>query len=301
MIRLATCALVLSLVIGPGRPGPYDPARADDAIVGARLASPQTYTRIISLVPAVTEMLFAIGAGDRVVGISSYDRYPPEALKRPAVGGLIDPDFERILSLKPDLVVTYGTQSELIDRLRRARIDLFNYEHAGLADITVTLRALGARVGLAEPAAKVAAAVERDLEAVRSRVAGRPRPRTALIIGRELGTLRGLHASAGVGFLHDILVTAGGTDVFADVQRQSLQVSTEVLLARAPEIIIEMHPPEGWTPDRVAREREVWRGLPGLPAVRNSRIHVLSDHRFIVPGPRVAEAARMVSEILHPK
>ena len=297
MTRLAICAVALSLVIGPGRPGPYDAIGA----VGARPASPQTYSRIISLVPALTEMLFAIGAGDRVVGISSYDRYPPEALQRPRVGGLIDPDFERILSLKPDLVVTYGTQSELIDRLRRARIDLFNYEHAGLADITRTIRALGARVGLAPAAEKVAAAVERDLEAVRSRVAGRPHPRTALIIGRELGTLRGLHASAGVGFLHDILVIAGGTDVFGDVKRQSLQLSTEVLLARAPEIIIEMHPPEGWTPDRIARERDVWRNLPGLPAVRNGRIHVLSDDRFIVPGPRVAEAARMLSEILHPR
>jgi iron complex transport system substrate-binding protein len=244
--RLAICAVVLlvpAINAGPGRPG---------------LAT-QSSARIISLVPAVTEMLFAMGAGDRVVGVSSYDRYPPDALRRPRVGGLIDPDFERILALKPDLVVTYGTQSELIDRLRRARIDLFNYEHAGLADITATIRALGVRLGLAEPADKVAATVERDLDEVRKRVAGRPRPRTALIIGRELGTLRGLHASAGVGFLHDILEIAGGSDVFSDVSRQSLQVSTEVLLARAPDVIIEMHPPEGWTPERVARERDVCR------------------------------------------
>jgi iron complex transport system substrate-binding protein len=295
-IRLAICVLVFAgFLVEPGRPGP------SDAIVAARAASPQAYARIVSLVPAVTEMLFAIGAGDRVVGVSSYDRYPSEALKRPKVGGLIDPDLERILSLQPDLVITYGTQSELIDRLRRSRIDLFNYEHAGVADITATIRALGARLGLSASAAATAAAVERDLDAVRQRVAGRPRPRTALIIGRELGTLRGLHASAGVGFLHDILEISGGADVFADVPRQSLQVSTEVLLARAPEVILELHPPEGWTPERVTREREVWRGLPGLPAVRTGRIHIVSDDRFIVPGPRVAEAARQIAEVLHPK
>ena len=270
-------------------------------LIAPASATRQSSRRIISLVPAVTEMLFAIGAGDRVVGVSSYDRYPPEALQRPRVGGLIDPDFERILSLKPDLVITYGTQSELIDRLRRARIDIFNYEHAGVADITATIRALGTRVGLPEPAGALAGAVERDLDGVRKRVAGRPRPRTALIIGRELGTLRGLHASAGVGFLHDILELAGGADVFADVPRQSMQVSSEVLLARAPEVIVEMHPPEGWTPERVIREREVWRSLSGLPAVRNGRIYILSDHRFIVPGPRVAEAARQIADLLHPK
>ena len=296
-IRLAICIVVFLAVSGPGRPGLYT------AAVGARPPSPenhsQTHSRIISLVPAITEMLFAMGAGDRVIGISSYDRFPPEALQRPRVGGLIDPDFERILSLKPDLVVTYGTQSELIDRLRRARIDIFNYEHAGLRDITSTIRSLGARIGLADAGTRLATTVERDLEQIRRSVAGRPQPRTALIIGRELGTLRGLHASAGVGFLHDMLELAGGIDVFSDVKRQSLQVSTELLLARAPEVILELHPPEGWTAERVAIEREVWRALPGLPAVRQNRIHVLADHRLIVPGPRVADAVRLMADILH--
>ena len=79
-------------------------------------------TRIISLVPSVTEMLFAIGAGDRVVGVSNFDHYPPEVEKRTKVGGLLDPDFERILSLRPDLVIVYGTQSGLLERLGRARL-----------------------------------------------------------------------------------------------------------------------------------------------------------------------------------
>jgi iron complex transport system substrate-binding protein len=262
-------------------------------------AAKPRYSRIVSLVPAVTEMLFAMGAGDAVAGISSYDRFPPEALKRPKVGGLIDPDFERILSLRPDLVITYGTQSELIDRLRRANIGIYNYEHAGLADITATVRSLGQRIGLSAGSERLAASVERQLAEVRARVAGRPRPRTALIIGRELGTLRGLHASGGVGFLHDILETAGGADVFADVKRQNLQLSTEVLLARAPDVILELHPPEGWTPERLASERAVWQQLPGLPAVRNGRIHVLTDQRLIVPGPRVADAARLFADLLH--
>jgi iron complex transport system substrate-binding protein len=244
-------------------------------------------------------MLFAMGAGDRVVGVSSFDRFPPEALQKPRVGGLVDPDLERILSLAPDLVVTYGTQGELIDRLRRSRIDVFDYAHAGLADITATIRTLGARIGVAEAGARLAATIERDLSRIQQRVAGRPRPRTAVIIGRELGGLRGLHASAGVGFLHDMLELAGGADVFADVARQSLQVSIELLLARAPDVILELHPPEGWTPERIARERDVWSALPSLPAVRTGRIHILSDHRLIVPGPRVAEGVQLIADALH--
>jgi iron complex transport system substrate-binding protein len=297
--RLASHVVALALAAGvgsgPGRPGP-DTSAVPASPQGAQS---RTYSRIVSLVPAVTEMLFAMGAGDRVVGVSSFDRFPPEALQKPRVGGLVDPDLERILSLAPDLVVTYGTQSELIDRLRRSRIDIFDYAHAGLADVTATIRTLGARIGDAEAGARLAATIERDLAQIQQRVAGRPRPRTAVIIGRELGALRGLHASAGVGFLHDMLELAGGADVFADVARQSLQVSIELLLARAPDVILELHPPEGWTPDRVARERDVWRALPSLPAVRTGRIHVLADHRLIVPGPRVAEGVRLIAEALH--
>jgi iron complex transport system substrate-binding protein len=256
--------------------------------------------RIVSLVPAVTEMLFAIGAGPQVVGVSSYDDFPIEVRSRPKVGALIDPDFERILSLRPDLVVVYDSQTELVMRLTRARIPVFHYRHAGLADITETTRELGVRVGRTIAAAETAREIETELAAIRTRVAGRPRPRTALIFGREPGLLRSLYASAGVGFMHDMLVLAGGEDVFADVKRQSLQVSSEVLLARAPDVVVEVHPSSGWTAERLARERAVWAALPSVPAVRTGRIYLLADDRLSIPGPRVAAAARLIAAVLHP-
>ncbi len=256
--------------------------------------------RIISLIPAVTEMLFAIGAGPQVVGVSSYDTYPAEAATRPKVGALIDPDFERILTLKPDLVVVYGTQADLITRLGRVNIPMFNYKHAGLADITATIRALGARVGRAGDANRLAGAIEQDLDATRQRVAGRPRPKTVLLFGREPRSLRSLYASGGYGFMHDMLETAGGADIFSDMKTQSVQTSAEMLLARSPEVIIEVHPAGEWTPARIAAERQVWKGLPSLPAVRSDRIYILADDRLNTPGPRVAEAVRLLADVLHP-
>ena len=255
--------------------------------------------RLISLVPAVTEMLFALGAGDEVVGVSSYDRYPPEALKKQKLGALVDPDFERILSLKPDLVVVYGTQLDLISRLERARIAMHKYEMQGLSNVTATIRALGARIGRSPAARALADRIDNELAEIRRSVAGKPRPRTALIFGREAGTLRGIYASGGIGFMHDMLEAAGGQDVFADVKRQSLQATTEMLLARAPEVIIEAYPSEGWPAERIARERDVWRALPSLPAVKNGRVHLLSDDRLSVPGPRVVEGVRVLVGVLH--
>ena len=255
--------------------------------------------RLISLVPAVTEILFAVGAGNDVVGVSSYDRYPPEALTKTKVGALVDPDFERILSLRPSLVVVYGTQTDLIARLERARVQIYKYELSGLPNVTATIRSLSDRIGRADAGRVLAARIEGELAAIRQSVAGRPKPKAVLIFGREAGTLRGIYASGGIGFMHDMLEAAGGEDIFADVKRQSLQATTEMLLARGPDVIIEAYPSEGWPADRIARERDVWRGLLSLPAVKNGRVHVLSDDRLSVPGPRIVDGVKLLVSVLH--
>jgi iron complex transport system substrate-binding protein len=271
---------------------------ATAGLVRSQAAAPR---RIVSLVPAVTEMLFAMGAGSSVVGVSNYDAFPPEVASLPKVGALVDPDFERILALRPDLVVAYGSQDELIARLGRARIAAFRYRHAGLPDITAMIRELGAEVGRVEDAARLARRIEAEIESVRQAVASERRPATMLIFEREAGSLRGIFASAGVGFLHDMLIAAGGRDVFEDVPRESLQVSTEVLLARAPEVIVELQWAGAWTAERVARERAAWAALPAIPAVRTGRIHFLTEPWLSVPGPRVAAAVCLLAETLHPR
>ena len=103
--------------------------------------------RIVSIVPAVTEMLFAIGAGPQVVGVSSFDHFPADVDTRARVGGLLDPNVERIFALKPDLVIVYGAKSDLAARLSRANIATYAYETGGLANVTGTIRALGDRLG----------------------------------------------------------------------------------------------------------------------------------------------------------
>lgn len=265
--------------------------------------APESATqRIISLVPAATEMLFAMGAGPDMVGVSSFDQFPPEVAALPKVGALIDPDFERILTLRPTLVVVYGSQDGLMERLERASIAMYPYRHAtedGLADIPRVLRELGGQVGRVAAAEAVAAGIERDIETVRRRVATRPRPSTALVFGREPGALRGIHVSGGVGFLHDLLEAAGGRNVFEDVPRESLQASAEVMLARRPEVIIELRAGPA-APDAIDAERSVWNQLSSLPAVRNNRVYVLRNPALAIPGPRIAEAARAFLAVLHP-
>jgi iron complex transport system substrate-binding protein len=257
-------------------------------------------TRIISLIPAVSEMLFALRAGGEVVAVSSFDHYPPEVRNLPRVGALLDPDLERILALKPDLVVVYESQVDLRRQLERASIPLFIYKHAGLADVTTTIRELGARIGRDAEAKALVAHIDGALARVRERVAGRSRPKTMLVFGRDALTLRGIYASGGLGFLHDMLLVAGGENVFADVKQQSVQATSELILARAPEVIVELRS-SPMTPDLLKREQAVWQVLPSVPAVRTGRISILTDERTVVPGPRVAEGSELIARVLHPE
>jgi iron complex transport system substrate-binding protein len=257
-------------------------------------------SRIVSLVPSLTEMLFAIGAGPKVVGVSSFDEFPPEVTKLPRVGALIDPDTERILSLRPDLVLVYGSQAEHEKQFQRAGIRTFSYRHGGIPVILDSIRDLGAVTGRQAAATKVVSDLRARLDRVRSRVAGRPRPTVALIFERQPQTLREIYASGGTGFLHEILETAGGRNAFAEAKMESVQPSTETLLAAAPDVVIEIQARGMLEPAHEAAGRKVWATLSSLPAVRNNRVYILSGQYLVVPGPRLADAAERLARTLHP-
>jgi iron complex transport system substrate-binding protein len=291
---------VLAAVVAGGALGAAGlaPLGARSLTAAATLRFAAEARRIISIIPATTEMLFAMGAGDRLVAVGTYDHFPAEVEHLPRVGALLDPDIERIITLRPDLVVLYGTQSDLRSQLDRAGIPYYLYVHRGLPDVAETIRSLGARVGLEREANTLAARVERQVADVRTRVANRPRPRTLLVFGREPGSLRDIESSGGVGFLHDMLEAAGGSDVFADIRQQNVATSTEMVLARAPEVIIELHYAQG-RPRNV--DLAAWDALPSVPAVRNHRVYVLQGGEFVIPGPRVGVATERLSRAIHPE
>ena len=288
-VRGALVRLVVVLLLV----GAADLARSP--ISGAQ-ATPARPARIVSVVPAVTEMLFAIGAGPQVVAVSSFDKFPPAVEALPRVGALLDPDTERILSLRPNLVVVYGSQADLVEQFKRAGIPTYVYRHGGLADTLDTIAAVGRATGHADGAQKVVADLRMRLDGIRRRVAGRPRPRTLLVISREPGTLRGLYASGGTGFLHELLELAGGVNVFADIRQESVQPSQETLLRVAPEVIIELHP-DSDTIDQEAIRRQ-WSPLSSVPAVRTRRIYALSGAELVVAGPRLGHVADLLSKAL---
>jgi iron complex transport system substrate-binding protein len=261
---------------------------------------PKTAIRVVSLVPNVTEMLFAVGAGSQIVGVSSYDDFPPEAKSLPRVGALLDPDVERVLSLRPDLVVVYGSQSDLEGRFGTAGIRVYPYRHGGIDSVLQAIGDLAALTGHQAQGDRVIRDLRAQLDAIRVRVRREERPRTMLVIGRDAGSLRGVYVSGGVGFLHELLDVAGGTDAFGDIQREAAQPSNETMIVRAPQVIIELHSGEQPSPDTLRKERAVWNGLVSVPAVRSGRVHLLYGGYLLAAGPRLGQAAETLARVLHP-
>ena len=256
--------------------------------------------RIVCATPGLAEVVFALGAGDRVVGVSDYTVWPPEALSVSRIGGWAHPDRERLLSLQPDLILTQGLHEPLVQFAARHDIRIAQIPTDTLADVLAQFCLVGGLIGADERAAGITADLENALQDIRVRVAGRVVPRAVLFLERPEGVLRNLTTVGPRTFISELMTLAGGENVFADVVGDYPQVSREALLMRAPEVIIELH---GEPVGAVRRERILadWQALASIPAVRQERIVFLAGDHTMIPGPRIVETAREMARLLHPE
>lgn len=256
--------------------------------------------RIVGMAPNIVETIFALGAGDRVVGVSEYTVYPPEARAKPCVGALFNPDLERITALKPDLVVIQDRHAKVEELCRTRGIDLMPVNMARVPSIIEGIDALGRRLGCEARARELVAGIRRDLDAVEKRVAGKPRVKVLICVDRTPGTLKNLFTVGRDSFLSEMVSIAGGESIFNDVARDYFEPSSEEIVMRKPDVVIEMRP--GQFADAESQQKLVadWNALATLPAVREKRVHILTDDFVVVPGPRVGLIARRLAAVVHP-
>lgn len=256
-------------------------------------------TRIICGSPALTEMIFALGCGDRVVGVSAYTTFPPEALEKPRIGGLFNPDRERLLGLQPDLILTQGGDQGLTQFAQKYQIDVFNVSLDTLSDVPVAVVELAVRLGVPREGNILKNEIEEKMARIQARVSGQPVHDVLLVFGRSTGTFRGLTTVGPGSFLNELLNLAGGRNIFQDARGAYPQVSKESLVMRKPEWIVELYPPPG--PKRPDEVKKDWSVFKTLPAVTEGRIAVLSQDFLLVPGPRVGETLEVLARTIHPE
>lgn len=273
------------------------------AILLAPFANAQP-ARIVSTTPSITETLFALGLGGRVVGVSSFCRYPRETAKITKIGTFLQPNAEVILSLRPDLVIIQRNPVNLGERLSTIKLRVLEVNPAETADgVFAAIRAIAGACGVAARGEQLVAALTAQLQQLRAKAKALPPVKVAFVVGRTPGTLDGLFVAANNSYLAELLTTAGGKNVFADSPAAYPKVTMEELLARNPDVILDMGDSTHtgvMSPGHRESVIRLWQRYPMLAAVRNGRVLPVADDRFVVPGPRVVEAVRLFGSLLHP-
>jgi iron complex transport system substrate-binding protein len=256
--------------------------------------------RIVSTSPTVTETLFALGLGDRVVGVSRYCRYPAAAAALPKIGTFLKPDAELIARLRPDLVIMHESHTMTAQRLKALSIPYITVERATLASVFSTTRAIGEATGVADRATALVRDIEQQLARVRQSVAGRPPKRVLIIVGRRTGALTDLVAAGRGTYLHELIGIAGGINVLDDPKLPDYpRISMETVIRLAPDVLIDAADMGEQIDDsRIRRTEALWAAQP-LVKASGMRVHGVSEEAFVTPGPRVVDVARQLARFVH--
>ena len=249
--------------------------------------------RIVSLAPSITESLFALGAGDRVKGVTDYCNYPPEARLKPHVGGMINPSIEAVVGLEPDLVVMSmeGNERDDFRRLTSFGTPVYVSNPRTLGGIYASLRALGTLSGREESADTLIATLQSREGAVRTAAAGSSPVRVLLLV-----SLQPLMCAGSTTFIDELLRAAGGTNLAARALGTYPSYSRENVIADNPQVIVMTADllPDG------ARLRSTFPEWGSVDAVRNNRVFTLDADLLSRPGPRALDALEKLFHLLHP-
>jgi iron complex transport system substrate-binding protein len=250
-----------------------------------------TVRRIVSLAPSSTEIVAALGAGDRLVGVDRYSDYPERVRALPQVGTDMEPSLEKILGLRPDLVLvaTSANAQRSVESMSHAGVPVFVSRADSLDGIYADIVSIGRAIERDAEAAALVAQMKRQIAETSARASG-PRISCAVIVWPSplIVAARGSHVG-------DLIVAAGGTNVVDDSPQPFPNYSNERLVKHAPQVLI-VGSHAGGTPSLEAIER-----LDSIPAVRDKRVHIVDGDLLFRPGPRVVQGVAMLLGALHPE
>ncbi|HEX8119507.1 MAG TPA: ABC transporter substrate-binding protein [Pyrinomonadaceae bacterium] len=257
--------------------------------------------RIISLSPSTTEILYGVGAFERVVAVSDYCSYPEGVNKLPRVGGWNNPNMEQIASLSPDLVVFSDAQAQFVkDKVEAAGIKTLAVPSQTLEDAYKSIELVGRATGDEEAAQRLLAQTRLSVEAVRAATERLPKRRVLCVVDRVPGTLRDLYTAGGDSFIAQLIRVAGGEPVSPPTREGWGKMQKEAVVALDPDVVLDlMMQPQtgGLAEDTLA----VWKELPTLRAVREGRVYPVREQTVLHPSQLVGDSARRFAELIHPE
>jgi iron complex transport system substrate-binding protein len=255
------------------------------------------------LAPSLTETLFALGVGDRVVGVTRYCSYPPAVRDLPRVGGHLDPNIEAIVSLEPDLVMVIPSSRESRRRLEALGIRVLEVDQHDVDSVLASISTVAETCGVADRGTELRGAIENRLARVSSKVAGAARPRAVVVVGHQIGddAVRTVWAAGRDTFYDGVVRMAGGVNAVEAGPARYPELSREGLTAIDPDVVIDVI--AGLEERRLSIDavRAGWCRLTELRAVSENRLVVLAGDNMVVPGPRLPEMVEAIARALHPE
>jgi iron complex transport system substrate-binding protein len=270
------------------------PATFKDAL-GREINLSAAPKRLIALAPNLTEILYALGLGDRVVGVTDHCNYPPEASLKPKVGSYVHLNVEQIISLSPELVIgtVDGNERYVLDLLEQAHIKVFFVNPRNVRQAIETISTLGLVCGLPERASRIAEALTLRVNRVVEVVRDRTRPLVFLQI--NIQPIMSVNRNT---VHHDLIRLAGGDNMTADEPVTYPRISLEAVIRKKPEvIIISSMEREG----RFEKARQDWLQWTSIPAVQMGRVHLIDSDLIDRPSPRVVGGLEIMAKLLHPE
>jgi iron complex transport system substrate-binding protein len=248
--------------------------------------------RIVSIGPSNTELLFALGAGDRIVGDDDFSDQPAAAKTKEHVGG-VKVNLEKVVSLKPDLIITVKFSDGTIEALSQTTAAVIVVDPVGLADVTRSASMLGKAIGADGDA--LAKDLQGKLDALKAKVGNAPKLK--VFDEEDASDLTKLYTVGPGSFLNDLITLAGGTNIAAGATSAYPTISTEEVIKADPDVIVLDDAAFGTTVDSIAKRP----GWAALSAVKNGRVYPLDPNLMSRPGPRIAEAAQVLAQLIHPE
>jgi len=272
------------------------------AIPATSAASPESNApqRIISMSPSITEFLFEMGVGDRVVGVTNFCVYPEEACKLPKIGGLLNPSVETWITLKPDLVIHQETSHRLKANAENLGIPTLSVDMENLDRIYDSVMKMGRALDCEDAARKVVARLKAGINRYKQKLAGREKKTALLLLGDTAARDRDLYAVSHIAFLGELLELAGGRNIIRDTAAPYPKINKEYIIEQSPQVIIEAGPAAKMTEEEKTRRLEEWRRFPTVRAVAEGNIHFIGADYILIPGPRLLNILDHFARALHP-
>ena len=257
--------------------------------------------RIISTSPSITETLFALGLGHRVVGVTDFCEYPSEACQLPSIGGMTNPHMETLVTLGPDLVLHLSHSAKISRYAKALGIRSMGIKMDTLDDILNAIKLLGSTFGVKENSEQLLKKLTTGINFYKKRLKDIHPKETLLLLGDSSDPGRDLYATGPKTFLHELLEISGGKNILHESMAKYPRLTKEYVIEKSPEVIIEAGPKSQLTPEQVKERLKSWERFSTIRAVQTGQLHYIGADYILIPGPRLVSILEQFSQVLHPK